>query len=371
MNVTDVTDIPQSELCSYCMTEKLAMMQADAYSSAYESNWQTIYQEVAAQCNLTISDFNATTSAFNVSVPVTATNCVSGNTYTTVDGDTCDKIALAQGVSAATMFYMNSNIHNCSAMDAGTDLCLPQTCSSVYSVQANDTCSSIAADNGLLTRQVISYNSLLTANCSNLHATNPFWGSVLCVSTPGGTYNGTAPTTSDEATAVSAPDGSTVAADTTTDCGEWYVADSSGTNLTCTQICLNYEIAINELTAANPSLNKTTCDADLVSGDAYCVNPLAGWQYPNATVTATATATASTTASATVSALTSTATPASAEPGTAAGCDVWYYVVDGDTCYSIAQEFDITLDQFYAWNTEVGSDCEGLWLSAYVCVGAE
>lgn len=373
MNVTDVTDIPQSELCSYCMTEKLALMQADAYSGAYDSNWQTIYEEVATQCSLTVSDFNATSSAFNVSVPVTTANCVSGHTYTTVAGDTCDSIALAQGVSAATMFYMNANIHNCSAVDAGTALCLPQTCSTVYAVQADDTCSSIAADNGLLTRQVVSYNSLLTANCSNLHATNPFWGTVLCVSTPGGTYDGTAPSTGtspeETSAAVGAPVGSTVASGTTTDCGAWYVADSSGLNLTCAQICLNYEIAINEFTAANPSLNKTTCDADLVSGDAYCVEPLAGWQYANATETATATASA--TASATVSALTSTATPAGAEPGTAAGCDVWYFVVDNDTCYSIAQKFDITLDQFYAWNTEVGSSCGGLWLGAYVCVGVE
>lgn len=192
MNVTDVTDIPQSEIR---LTENLAIMQADAYLAAYDSNWRTIYTEVADQCNLAVSDFNATTSAFNIRVPVTTTNCVSSNTYTTVDGDTCDSIALDQGVSAATMFYMNSNIHNCSAVDADTELCLPQTCSSVYSVQADDTCSSIAAGNGLLTRQVIKLNSLLTANCSNLQATNPFWGTVLCVSTPGGTYNGTAPNT--------------------------------------------------------------------------------------------------------------------------------------------------------------------------------
>lgn len=390
MNVTDVADMPQSELCSYCMTEKLAMMQADAYASAYDSNWQAVYEEVAAQCKLTVSDLSAAPSAFNVSVPVAAANCVSGHTYTTADGDTCDSIALARGVSAATMFYTNPDLHNCSALDAGTALCLPQTCSSVYAVQANDTCSSIAADNGLLTRQVVSYNSLLAANCSNLHAANPYWGSVLCVSTPGGTYNGTAPGTAtsaaddgndddgdgDAAAVVSAPDGSTVAPGTTTDCGGWWVAGGGGDgglNLTCAQVCLNYEIAINEFTAANPSLNKTTCDADLVGGDAYCVDPLAGWQYPNATAdtTTTATATSTATASATVSALTSTATPTAAEPGTAAGCDVWYYVVDNDTCYSIAQSFGITLDQFYAWNSEVGSDCAGLWLSAYVCVGVE
>lgn len=110
MNVTDVTDIPQPELCSYCMTEKLAMMQADAYSSAYGSNWQTIYEEVAAQCNLTASDFNATTSAFNVSVPVTITNCVTGVTYTTVDGDTCDSISLEFDITLDQFYAWNTEV---------------------------------------------------------------------------------------------------------------------------------------------------------------------------------------------------------------------------------------------------------------------
>ncbi len=50
-------------------------------------------------------------------------------------------------------------------------------------------------------------------------------------------------------------------------------------------------------------------------------------------------------------------------------CDAFYYVVSGDGCVSIASSFGITLDQFYAWNPAVGSDCTSLWLSTYVCVG--
>jgi hypothetical protein len=97
------------------------------------------------------------------------------------------------------------------------------------------------------------------------------------VSTSGGTYTGQAlNTTAISDVAVSAPAGSTVALNSTTDCGEWYANDGSS-NLTCTQICLSYEIAINLFTKANPSLNKTTCDDDLVLGDAYCVDPLTGW----------------------------------------------------------------------------------------------
>lgn len=44
-------------------------------------------------------------------------------------------------------------------------------------------------------------------------------------------------------------------------------------------------------------------------------------------------------------------------------------VVSGDTCSTIATTAGITLDEFYSWNTMVGSSCGDLWLNYYVCVG--
>lgn len=306
-NVTDISELDTVDLCSYCYTKKLSMMQSDAYSAIYEENWQATYEYVATTCNLTVTDFNATDSIFNVTIPTTTANCVSGNTYQTVDGDTCDAIALANHVSAATMFYNNPNILNYSAIAAGTSLCLPLACNTVYTVQENDTCSSIAADNGLLTADVVSFNTQINWNCTNLHSTNPYWGTTLCVSTPGGTYtakasNGTT-TTSDTTSAVDPPSGAIVANGTTTDCGQWYVDDGS---LTCTQVCLSYAIAINLFVEANPSLNKTTCDSDMIVGDAYCIDPLDGWDLTRTSDTSNSTATATATATATG---TSTAVP--------------------------------------------------------------
>ncbi|CAG8236588.1 unnamed protein product [Penicillium salamii] len=43
--------------------------------------------------------------------------------------------------------------------------------------------------------------------------------------------------------------------------------------------------------------------------------------------------------------------------GTASNCNQWYDVVSGDSCWSISQAFDITQDQFKAWNAAVGDDC--------------
>jgi len=38
-------------------------------------------------------------------------------------------------------------------------------------------------------------------------------------------------------------------------------------------------------------------------------------------------------------------------------------------CGDIAKANNITLDQFYLWNPDVGSACGGLWPDYYYCVG--
>ncbi|OJJ99923.1 carbohydrate-binding module family 50 protein [Aspergillus aculeatus ATCC 16872] len=368
-NVDSLSNISTSDLCSYCYVKKLELMQADAYSDAYNDDWQSTFEYVAATCNLTVADFNATASAFNASVPTTTPSCVSGNVYTTQDGDTCDSIALAEGVSAATMYYTNPNILNCSAISAGTALCLPLTCTDVYSVQPNDTCSTVAVANFITTAEVINWNSQLTWNCSNLHSTNPNWGSVLCVSPPGGTYTGQAlnTTSSGEAEAVDPPAGVQVALGTTLDCGAWFVNEAS-LNYNCSDICLANSIAIHLFTEANPSLNYTTCDSDLVTGDAYCVDPLSGWQYSNMTATngTLTTVTAATTTSTSVASVTP---PGPTQSGIPSNCDEYYVAQTGDNCATVATKYDITEAQFLAWNPAISSDCTtGFWADEAYCV---
>ncbi|KAL4981676.1 LysM domain protein [Aspergillus falconensis] len=55
--------------------------------------------------------------------------------------------------------------------------------------------------------------------------------------------------------------------------------------------------------------------------------------------------------------------------GTAANCDEYYLVEEGDSCSDLLSEYDITLTEFYAWNPTVGSDCSTLEYGYYVCVG--
>lgn len=317
-DVDDVMDLPIEDLCSYCNVQQLSLLQANAYSDAYTEEWRLTYEAVALACNLTVSDFDPVESAFNVTVPAVEVDCISGNIYTTEEGDSCDSIAQAYRVSAATMFYINPNIVNCSSIWTGTDLCLPQTCSSIYIVQATDTCSTIASDYSLLTVDIINFNSQLNVNCSNLVDPVPYWGSTLCVSTPGGTYTGQPlNTTTDDSysSVVSPPVGSTVATGTTTDCGAWF-ENQANLNLTCAQISLSNRIAINMFTEANPSLNKTTCDSNLVDGAAYCVAPLPGWDFGNST-SSNATTT-------TISAPAATTPEAPTQTGIASDCNKYY-----------------------------------------------
>ena len=51
------------------------------------------------------------------------------------------------------------------------------------------------------------------------------------------------------------------------------------------------------------------------------------------------------------------------------GCTKFYLVVQDDGCWAIAHNNNIALDDFYAWNPAVGTDCKGLQPTYYVCIG--
>ncbi|KAI0406600.1 peptidoglycan-binding protein [Xylaria palmicola] len=65
------------------------------------------------------------------------------------------------------------------------------------------------------------------------------------------------------------------------------------------------------------------------------------------------------------------APPAETQPGAPVDCMIWHKVVDGDGCWSIADHYAITTDEFYKLNPGVGTDCGALWLGYAVCVGKD
>ncbi|KAJ9154856.1 LysM domain-containingprotein [Pleurostoma richardsiae] len=299
--VAGIDQLPHANLCSYCYTQKLRLMQQSAYSSAYDnSSFASRYQYVASSCGISIGSFEPATSLIAPAVNKPAPVCVSGNTYVTKAGDTCDSIARANMVSSATLFSINPNIFDCSSIPAATSLCLPQQCDALWEVGPNNDCLGIVNATGTSLASLIEYNSMLDWNCSTLHAADdgtgpPSWGKILCVSTPGGTYSGKpAHNVSADGnwdggsgygtTEADAPGGAAVAPGTTTKCASWYVYDGS---MLCVQICLANSIPFSLFTDVNPSLGNTTCDANLVLGDAYCVAPLQEWNdtSPLSTIT--------------------------------------------------------------------------------------
>ncbi|KAF5536947.1 Autolysin [Fusarium napiforme] len=60
--------------------------------------------------------------------------------------------------------------------------------------------------------------------------------------------------------------------------------------------------------------------------------------------------------------------PSPVQKGINKSCNEYHRVSKGDTCYAVAQEFKIDLDEFYKWNPAVGSKCENLWANYYYCV---
>lgn len=62
--------------------------------------------------------------------------------------------------------------------------------------------------------------------------------------------------------------------------------------------------------------------------------------------------------------------PSPTQDGLTDKCTRFYKVVKGDTCAKIIAKYGtFSLSDFYGWNPAVGTDCSGLWLDTYVCVG--
>lgn len=158
------------------------------------------------------------------------------------------------------------------------------------------------------------------------------------------------------------PTGSTVppsprAAGEAADCKSWVAARKFSS---CEWFCNLYHLTHEEFYALNPSVGKDC--AKLILGTYYCVsNP----QYPpeddedDTTISVTATSTGS-----------NVVTPSPIQTGISSSCTRFYKVQQGDSCYDIANNNNVPLSSFYAWNPAVRADCTGLQADVYVCIGA-
>ncbi|KAJ5710984.1 hypothetical protein N7488_005140 [Penicillium malachiteum] len=288
-------DMPKSELCSFCFVERLEMMQRSSYSF-YDEGFQDELETVNTQCGLSVD----TSMPPSLDAPpefLPDPICVSNQTHHTVSGDTCDSIGLKYNVSSAALVMANNRqLVICDNLTPDMDLCLLMSCASTYTLQSNDTCTSIETSGDQEIGDVRKYNSWVEWDCSNLQSSTDFWGHVICLGTQGGTYNATAPVpgvtlapeqnTGYSNLRVAPPSNATVAEGTTLKCGVWHVAAKGET---CAQICVQESITSALFVEVNPSLTSSNCSDGLVVGNAYCVGPNSGWSISSNSTTSIST----------------------------------------------------------------------------------
>ncbi|OOF93376.1 carbohydrate-binding module family 50 protein, partial [Aspergillus carbonarius ITEM 5010] len=348
------TTLPASVLCSPCVLELYQLLQKTPYSY-YDTDMAADWVTIQAQCNVSYptdvpqNPTNVTNIAGFASANYSAPICLTGSTYTVISGDNCIKISQANNVSTGALIALNSLLPDCSDLDAGATLCLPQSCA-IYTVQAGDTCEGITNTTGISFVQFTSWNPTINSYCTNLIA-----GQEVCVGQAGATWTGTTiPGVSATQTGVYAtttvPVPSNLAYDTTTDCGRYYVVQAGDD---CSLIALNNTISITLFEEINPSVN-SEC-TNLVPGLSYCVFPVANWNSTNATTTATATPSYVT-------------APAPTLSGTTADCYEWHVIAMGDYCALLESEYGITFAQLQYWNSNLNSTCGNLVLGDAYCV---
>ncbi|TKX23426.1 LysM domain-containing protein 1 [Elsinoe australis] len=333
---TAMTDLPKAQLCSQCVLKLGVLNQGTSYS-----NYGPPVPPVVG---------NRTDIPGYAPSGYPVPSCLTGSTYSVVSGDDCGKIASAKGVPKGTLISQNDILPDCTDLQVGAKLCIPDSCS-LYQIQSGDTNFGISGKAGISLTQLHSWNPFLDPLCTNLIA-----GDSLCVSQPGQVWTGTtiagasATKTAIYATATVAPPGAT-AHGTTQKCGKYYKVSLRDD---CHLIALNQTITVDLFEKINPDVN-ADC-SNLIEGLAYCVLPTANWNSTDADTT------------------TSCSAPAPAAPiptGTTSQCCQYYTVQSGDYCGKIEASFAITMAQLQLWNPDIKDDCSNLQLGVAYCVDGQ
>ncbi|KAK6333339.1 hypothetical protein TWF718_011154 [Orbilia javanica] len=262
-----------------------------------------------------------------------------GKWYTVKEGDFCELISIAEGVTLDLFYKMNPFINNqtCDNLWVDTSYC-------VWPIEGWD-----IIDNAEPLPEITYTETTITA--------------------PAPTISGT-----------------------TTHCYQWHerVEDHN-----CDELQATWGVTLEELRLWNPSIN-LDC-SNLQTGKAYCVRgPLddpvpsitdtSGPTRTRSTTTARTSNTSTTTSRATTTATTTTATatttattrtttssgfpapPAPTGPGTTNQCRLWHETQAGDSCWAIYTEYGITFANLRAWNPVLDAGCTNLELGMAYCV---
>ncbi|KAK0710665.1 hypothetical protein B0H67DRAFT_601626 [Lasiosphaeris hirsuta] len=292
-----------------------------------------------------------------------------------VSGDLCPTIASTYGVALADFYSWNPDVGaNCNNLWLQEYVCvgrvstptvsspattttstglvtptphrtLPTDCNKFHFVVSGNLCPGIATQYGIPLATFYSWNPDVGSNCNNL-----WLEEYVCVGrvsySPTTTTSSSATTTTSTGIATPTPHRTLP-----TNCDRFHYVVSG--NL-CPGIATQYGIPLAQFYTWNPDVG-ATCN-NLWLEEYVCVHTV-GYVTPTSTTSTTTTTTTG-----------GIATPTPFQPGMNPNCKQFHKVVSGNTCATIASQYGITLNNFYAWNTGVGNACQTLWLDYYVCV---
>ncbi|EEQ31172.1 LysM domain-containing protein [Microsporum canis CBS 113480] len=182
-------------------------------------------------------------------------------------------------------------------------------------------------------------------------------------------------------------------------CNSWHTV---GAGDTCWSIETKYKISHEKFLEWNPSVS-SDCLTNFWASYSYCVGIGAQQSTPSSTSSITSRSSSSssskvgeTSSHMTTSPITSTLNttysvrvpmkswnittptmdtafpPKRTQPGQPAYCRNWYYVTAGDTCENIvASSSWVSMKEFLEWNPTIKSDCSGLYVGWWVCIGIQ
>ncbi|OIW22890.1 hypothetical protein CONLIGDRAFT_719454 [Coniochaeta ligniaria NRRL 30616] len=261
------------------------------------------------------------------------------------------------------------------------------TCNKWYLVQSGDTCATVESKFGITLAQFLAWNPAVSSDCS----TNFWAGDAYCVGVSGAPPVSSTKSSSSSTKSVptvTSPPGPTMTGEPA-NCNNWYLVQS-GDN--CGTVETAYDITHAQFLAWNPAVS-SDCATNFWVGEAYCVGVGAG---VSSSTTSTSTKGSTSSSSSTSSSINTSTTPYSTrlpvtnwtissptvgtqwpptqtQAGQPSYCNYWHLVQGGDTCAGIASMYPtwMTLADFFAWNPVVGSDCSGLYVMYWVCVGIQ
>ncbi|KAB8220120.1 hypothetical protein BDV33DRAFT_231217 [Aspergillus novoparasiticus] len=338
----------------------------------YDDEWAEDFTSLTSSCGATGYTYVAPTGyALNSSITSSGTATSTGTgtdaatptsthacatTYTVQANDTCHSIAKKHSVSTYNLMVANGITIFCSNLAApGENICIPESCNST-TLLAGNTCAQMMSDWNVSMAQILAWNPIISPLCDNFHL---FYGWEICgaIEVPTGAPTITSgPTTTGTVYSTPAPVPTNAMAGSNHHCGKWY-----------TWLFLNPDVFAN-------------C-TNLWDGYAYCVGAVGNIAtYSGWTVTA-----APTTSFTRPASTTETWTPGPTytlphAPGTLQDCAVYRDAIDANNnptkewglstdfldklginytaCSFYSHPYSVTVDDFVQWNPSLDvSDC--------------